>query len=141
MILDRSKTIYIKGTNDTDWECSDVLCLTISPAAVNEMRRIQEVLKKEFKEYKFGLSLNLFLKGVSGYFCRIEDEDGEDYEFDELYITEIPAGFEEDSEWEIRIDSTSVYTDGCITFNGTIKHGSGEYWATIDLGELELLFM
>lgn len=141
MVLDRSKTIYIKGSNDTDWECSGVLCLTISPAAVKEMRRIQEILKKEFNEYQFGVSLKLFLKGVSGHFCRIEDEDEEEYEFDDVFITEIPAGFEEESEWEIRIDSTSIYMDGSITFNGAIKHGSGEYWASVELEQLELLFI
>ena len=70
-----------------------------------------------------------------------EDEDEEEYEFDDVFITEIPAGFEEESEWNIRIDSTSIYMDGSITFNGAIKHGSGEYWASVELEQLELLFI
>ena len=134
----QTATIYIKGSNNTDWECSDVLCLEIIPAAVTEMRRIQQILTKEFdKEHV--VSLHIFLRGVDGYWCRLEDEDEEELEFEGI-LTEIPEGYEESEEWDVRLYTTSVYKDGVVVFNGNIKHGDGEYTAEINIEQLEWLF-
>jgi hypothetical protein len=128
-------TLYISATNDTDWDEANILKLKIYPAAIDEMQRIINVLEKEFTEYEFGLSFNIFMKGVSGEFSRIVDQDDEDLEIDTV-LTALPDGYDFLEYGNVYIQTTAVGKDGDITFIGNPKYGDGTYEATINVDRL-----
>jgi hypothetical protein len=128
-------TLYLSATNDTDWDEANILKLQIYPTAVKEIQRMISVLEKEFSEYEFGISLNIFMKGVHGEFSKAEDQDYEILELDGV-ITALPDGYEFGNYFNVDLYHTEVRKDGDITFVGRPKHGDGTYEATININKL-----